>query len=116
MGYYSLERGGGVCPLRQAFTLLHGGEHTPATTQSGAPPLKRGTKENLPNTYGDDTNKGEHLTTKTRRKNAEVTEPLQFIFLPSAFHSLCALCILRISVVNCTHTNRQSTDKTVSAL
>jgi len=52
-----LERGGGVCPLRQAFTLLHGGEHTPATTQSGAPPLKRGTKKNLPNTYGVVTDK-----------------------------------------------------------
>jgi len=35
-----LERGGGVCPLRYAFALLHGDEHTPATTQSGAPPLK----------------------------------------------------------------------------
>jgi hypothetical protein len=40
-----LERGGGVCPLRQAFTVLHGGEHTPATAQSGAPPLKRGIKK-----------------------------------------------------------------------
>jgi hypothetical protein len=39
-----LERGGGVCPLRQVFTLLHGGEHTPATTLSGTPPLKRGSK------------------------------------------------------------------------
>jgi len=31
--------------LRQAFTQLPGGEHTPATTQSGAPPLKRGTQK-----------------------------------------------------------------------
>ncbi len=53
-----LERGGGVCPLRQAFTLLHGEEHTPSTAQSGAPPLKRGSKKNLPNTYGDNINEG----------------------------------------------------------
>ena len=37
-----LERGGGVCPLRQAFTLLHGGEHTPASTQIQRTPLERG--------------------------------------------------------------------------
>jgi len=35
-----LLRGVGVCPLRQDFTLLHGAEHTPATAQSGAPPLR----------------------------------------------------------------------------
>ncbi|MDB4921027.1 MAG: hypothetical protein JWQ54_3010 [Mucilaginibacter sp.] len=39
-----LERGGGVCPLRHAFTSLDGGEHTPAITQPNAPPLKRGIK------------------------------------------------------------------------
>ncbi|MDB5091309.1 MAG: hypothetical protein JWR09_5303 [Mucilaginibacter sp.] len=40
-----LERGGGMCPLRQAFTLLHGGEHTPATTQSRCAPSQEGNKK-----------------------------------------------------------------------
>src|SRR3982750_3728509 len=40
-----LERGGGVCSLLQAFTQVHGGEHTSATAPSGTPPLKRGEKK-----------------------------------------------------------------------
>jgi len=46
------------CMTNNALRLLHGVEHTPATTQFTAPPLERGIKKNLPNSVGDNTNKG----------------------------------------------------------
>jgi hypothetical protein len=45
-----LERGGGVCSLRHAFTLLHGGKHTPPQ-HIPTHPLSRGEIEKFTETY-----------------------------------------------------------------
>jgi len=57
-----LEGGVGVCPLRQAFTLLHGGEHTPATALSSARLLERGSKIIFRTPMVKNTNKPKKIT------------------------------------------------------